>query len=94
MAKNKDIKTARLEIKKDREADDLESFDSAIKESSQYHPVKLDQFSVSDKGITFHHDYDFAHVVQALQPAGEFLFTWDQLKPYIKAGGLLSRVGR
>ena len=93
-AKDRDVKKSRMEIKKDRESGDVEAFDTSIKESARYHPVKLDQFTVSDKGITFHHDYDFAHVIQALQPDGEFFFSWAQLKPYIKSGGLLARVAR
>ncbi len=91
--REKDIQKARAELKKDKEAD-MQGFDYAIKESKQYHPVQLDQFSVSDKGITFHHDYDFAHVIQALQPDGEFYFSWAKLKPYIKIGSLLAHVAR
>ncbi|MFM9905392.1 MAG: hypothetical protein ACKVQJ_12580 [Pyrinomonadaceae bacterium] len=92
-AKDKDVKKTRVELKKDAESD-VEGFDYAIKESAQYHPVQLDQFTVSDKGIMFHHDYEFAHVIQALQPDGEFFFSWKQLKPYIKSAGLLSRLAR
>ncbi len=90
-AKNVEVAQAIIEIKKDKENNE-EHPEDLFKESAQYHPVKLDQFTVSDKGITFHHDYGFAHVIQALQPSGEFFFTWTQLKPFIKAGSLLSRI--
>lgn len=65
-----------------------------FKNSEEYNKVSLDAFEVDENGIMFHHDYGFAHVIQALQPAGEFFLTWEELKPYIKAGGLLSRASR
>lgn len=92
-AKNKEVTQAITDIKKDKENNE-EHPEDLFKESAKYHSVKLDQFCVSDKGVTFHHDYAFAHVIQALQPSGEFFFTWAQLRPYIKAGGLLSRIKR
>ena len=54
----------------------------------------LDGFEVSDKGVTFHYDYDFPHVAEGIQPEGNFFYTWAQLRPYIKKGGLLTRVAR
>jgi hypothetical protein len=54
----------------------------------------LDGYEVSDKGVTFHYDYEFPHVAQGLQPDGNFFYTWSQLRPYIKKGGLLTRVAR
>lgn len=90
-AKSKEVTQAIKDIKKDIENNEDHPED-LFKESAKYHPVKLDQFTVSDKGITFHHDYGFPHVIQALQPSGEFFFAWAQLRPYIKVGGLLSRI--
>jgi hypothetical protein len=49
----------------------------------------LDNFSVGDKGLTFLYDAEFPHVVQALQPVGEYFFSYAELKPYIKRDGLL-----
>ncbi len=92
-AKDTEVVNAIIDTKKDPENKDAD-IESMFKESEEYNKLSLDQFSVSDKGVTFHHDYGFAHVVQALQPPGEFFFTWAELKPYIKAGGLLSRIGR
>ena len=51
----------------------------------------LDGFSVSDKGITFIYDYGYAHVVQALEPPGNFFIPYSELKPLIKRGSLLER---
>lgn len=59
-----------------------------FRDSEQYNKVSLNEFSISDRGVTFHHNYGFAHVAKALEPNGEFMFTWAQLKPFIKSGGL------
>jgi hypothetical protein len=48
-------------------------------------------FTVSDKGITFHYDYGFPHVAQALQPDGDYFFSWSKLKPFIKKSGLFGQ---
>ena len=88
-----EIAAARAELKKGSR-DDLEGFNGSIMESAKYQPLKLDQYSVSKKGVTFHHDYGFPHVILALQPAGEFFFTWARIKPYLKPGGLLAKAAR
>jgi hypothetical protein len=59
--------------------------------NSDYTAENLDDFSISDKGITFRYDYEFAHVMLALQPDGRFFYSWAQLRPFIKRGGLLGR---
>jgi hypothetical protein len=92
-AKEKEVADSIVEIKKDPENKDADP-ESLFKDSDQYHKVSLNEFSVDDKGVTFYHDYAFPHVIQALQPVGTFTFNWQQLKPYIKPGGLLTRVAR
>ncbi len=92
-AQEKEIADTIVELKKDPENKDIEP-ELLFKDSAEYQKVSLNEFSVDENGITFRHDYGFPHVVQALQPNGEFFFTWAQLKPYIKAGSLLSRVAR
>ena len=52
---------------------------------------KLDEFSISDKGVTFLYDYGFPHAIQALEPDGRYFFTWAQMKQHIKRGGLLAK---
>jgi len=54
----------------------------------------FDEFSVSDKGVTIIYDAGFPHAVQALQPDGHYLFTWTEIKPFIKADSLLARFVR
>ena len=45
----------------------------------------LDEFTIGADGVTFLYDYGFPHVVQALEPEGRYKFTWQQMKPFIKA---------
>jgi len=49
----------------------------------------LDGFAVSDKGVTFLYDADFPHAIRALQPAGEYFFSYAELRPHIKRNGPL-----
>jgi hypothetical protein len=51
----------------------------------------LDNFMVGDRGITFLYDAGFPHVIQALEPDGEYFFTYARLAPYIKRDGPLGR---
>jgi hypothetical protein len=91
-AQNKEIAQTIAEIKKDPENNETDP--KSLFESADFTAKDLDRFSIGDKGVTFHYDYGFPHVIQALQPAGEFFFSWTQLKPYIKPGSLLSRIAR
>ena len=87
-AQQAEIKKAIIDIKK--ENPDEENPADLFKESN-FTVKNLDEFSVNDKGVTFIYDYGFPHVIQALQPDGQYFFTWAQLKPYIKRGGLLEQ---
>lgn len=51
----------------------------------------FDEFSVSDKGVTIIYDAEFPHAIQALQPAGQYFFTWAEVKSFIKPDGLLGK---
>ena len=75
-----EIKKAIVDIKK--ENPDEENPADLFKESN-FTVKNLDEFSVNDKGVTFIYNYDFPHVIQALQPDGQYFFTWAQLKPFI-----------
>lgn len=89
-AQQEEIKNSSAEIKKDDPEEDTD----ALFRDADYTVKNLNQFTVSDKGITFWYDYGFPHVIQALQPEGRYFFSWAQLKPYIKPGGLLSKFVR
>jgi hypothetical protein len=83
----KEIAASIKELRKENEANPESLFADA-----NFKTANLDWFSISDKGVTFVYDYGFPHVIQALQPDGQFTFTWRQLRPYLKRGGLLSRI--
>lgn len=83
-AQQAEMKTEAARIKKDEpDFDPGEYFNNA-----KFTTENLWAFTVSDKGIMFHYDYGFPHVAQALQPDGEYSFTWTELKPFIKKDGL------
>jgi hypothetical protein len=50
----------------------------------------LDEFAVSDKGVTFLYDAGFPHVIRALQPTGEYFFSYAELRPQIRRNGPLA----
>lgn len=54
----------------------------------------INNFSVSDKGLTFTHDWNFPHVVQALEPDGKYFFSFADLKPFILTTGPLGQFVR
>lgn len=93
-----EIKQAVQEIKKDdsNERSDQEKLtDKEIKAdffaNTNFKPENLDSFRVSDKGVTFLHDYGFNHATQAFQPPGTFFYSYSELKPFIKPNGLFGQ---
>ena len=84
-----EVKEATVEIRKDPDARPEDLFSE-----TNFTPADLKEFSVNDKGVTFYYDYGFPHVLEALQPSGEFTFDWNTLKPFIRRGGLLGRFVR
>lgn len=91
--KEAEVKKALEDIKNDPETkdDDVSSFFTS---SDEYSKVSLNEMSIDENGVVFHHDYGFPHVAKALQPTGEFFLTWEELKPYIKKNGLLAQFVR
>lgn len=63
-------------------------------EDKRFQIEDLDGFSVGANGVTFTYNYDFPHVIEAFEPGGSFTYSWAQLRPYIKATGLLARLAR
>lgn len=84
---DKKLQTEKQEIIRDS-GDDKETARDLLKDL-KFNTSSLDEFSISDKGITFLYDAEFPHVVQALQPAGEYFFSFVELKSYIKRDGPL-----
>ncbi|HEV7700499.1 MAG TPA: hypothetical protein VGO43_09760 [Pyrinomonadaceae bacterium] len=87
----KEIKESIAEIKKE-EPD--ESDPASLFTDSNFKPKDIEGFEVGDKWVTFHYNYGFPHVIMALEPSGDFTYTWAQMRPYLKKGGLLSRIAR
>jgi hypothetical protein len=90
-AQEKEMKKAIVDIKKDEP--DMED-PASLFGSTDFEAENLNEFSVSDKGITFIYDYGFPHVAQALQPNGRYFFSWRELKGFIKPAGLFGRFVR
>ena len=88
-----EMKIAREKYKKDSENN--ENFDgSPYFDEADFKVKDLAEFSVDDKGVIFNYDYNFAHVIRALEPDGSYTMSWAELKPYIKRGGLLAKFVR
>jgi hypothetical protein len=91
-AQRREIARAIADLK--TRGEDSEPKPESLFTTSNFTVADLEAFSVNGKGITFDYDYGFPHVILALQPDGKFFFTWAQLKPYIRRGGLLERFVR
>ena len=90
IAMNREVLSSIAEIRADKTNEEPHP-ERIFKEQAKYNPLKLDEFQVDEKGVTFLHDYGFPHVILALQPSGAFHYTWKELKPYIKRDGLLGQ---
>lgn len=91
-AQKAEIRKAIEEIKKD--PDYQEPNPESLFTNARFTVEELNEFSIGSKGMSFIYDYGFPHVIQALQPGGNYFFNWNQLEPYIKRGGLLARFVR
>lgn len=81
-----------IESRKEMDPEDAETITEYMKDKTITVPA-LDEFSVSDEGVTFHFDFEFPHAIQALQPNGDYSFTWEEIRPYLRKGGILARLG-
>ncbi|HJS52283.1 MAG TPA: hypothetical protein VJ781_10320 [Pyrinomonadaceae bacterium] len=89
------VKREESKIKEEEVREALESYreiESGLR-PDQIEFKHLD-FTISDKGVTFLFDYNYPHVVQALEPSGEFFVSYADLKPFIRSDGLLARFVR
>jgi len=59
---------------------------------AEYSIKELDQFSVSDEGVTFIFDYGFPHAIKALEPEGRYFFSWPELRGLVRRNGALQRL--
>lgn len=91
IAQQAEITKAIADIKKDVPE---EENPSQLFKDAGFTVKDLNEFSVSDKGVTFWYHYGFPHVITALQPEGRFFFSFAELKPYIKSGGVFGKYVR
>lgn len=91
-AQKKEIEEGIAEIKKDPDLKDQDPAD--LFKEADFRRKDLEGYSVNEKGVTFKYDYGFPHVIQALQPDGNFFFPWEQLRPFLVPDGLLARLAR
>lgn len=84
-----EIKKAKEEYKKEPESADFDG--NEYFKTAKFTAVELNNFSVSDEGVTFNYNYEFPHVVLALQPDGKYFYSWTEIKPFIKPDGLLGQ---
>ena len=75
-----------IEQNKDYDAEEKKSLPEMF-ENLKFEAKNLDEFTISDKGITFLYDAEFPHVVQALQPDGQYFFSYAELGSYLKHKG-------
>jgi hypothetical protein len=78
----REIETAVAELKKEPDLGDEDP--SRLFANIDFKEEHLEHFSIDNTGVTFHFDYSFPHVVQALQPDGEFKFTWAEIAKFVK----------
>jgi hypothetical protein len=84
---DKKLQTENQETIRDS-GDDRETARDLLKDL-RFKASNLDEFSVSEKGVTFLYDAEFPHVVQALAPAGQYFFSFAELKNHIRRDGPL-----
>ncbi|HWN10487.1 MAG TPA: hypothetical protein VNO50_14680 [Pyrinomonadaceae bacterium] len=85
--------TSQNALDKESGPEERESLKQAY-ENLKFEIANLDEFSVGRKGITFIYDAGFPHVIQALEPAGRYTFTFAELKPYLNPNGPLGQFVR
>jgi hypothetical protein len=88
-AQREEIRRAKVESRK--RYPNLFRFSSELFDDADFQVKDLNEFTISDRGVTFLYDYAFPHVALALQPPGQFFFSWQRLKPFIRRDGLLAR---
>jgi hypothetical protein len=87
-----EIAEAIQEIKNDPE--DAETDTNELFQDRAFRQENLDGYLISDYGVTFIYEYQFPHVIRALEPAGQYTFGWDEIRPFVRKGSLLERALR
>jgi hypothetical protein len=88
-AQTAEVEKTLEDLKSDPANKDYEPFD--FFDGTDYTVENLQDFAVSENGVTFIYVYGFPNVVKALEPGGKYFFSWAELKPFIKPDGLLAQ---
>lgn len=86
------IKLKEAEEKKainDLEPEEDKEYILDLFQHAKYDSEDLKNFEVSSKGITFLYDYEFPHVIRALQPSGRYFISFKELELFINPNGPL-----
>jgi hypothetical protein len=89
-AQKKEIQSTVDELKKEPEFKGEDPAD--LFKQADFRRKDLEGYAVNDRGVTFKYEYGLPHAIQAFEPAGEYFFTWSELRPYLVPGGLLARL--
>lgn len=73
---------------------EVEDPESLFGESVEFTLQNVEEFTVGPRGITFYYDYGFPHVIQALQPPGQFLLRWSEFRNYIKDSSVFGQLAK
>ncbi|HSE33008.1 MAG TPA: hypothetical protein VLA93_15655 [Pyrinomonadaceae bacterium] len=76
--------------KEDRSLPDASSIVGAL-EQAKFEMKDLDNLSINKDGVTFLYQLGFPHVHRAFEPVGRYLFSYSELKPFIKPTGPLGQ---
>ena len=74
--------------KQNSDPGDAEAVNDAY-EQLKFELKDLDDFSVDAKGVTFHYDAGFPHVIKALEPRGRYFLPHESLRLLIRRDGPL-----
>lgn len=85
-----DIAEVILAAKADRQLTETSSIVEALEEV-KFEVKDLDDFSINKDGVTFLYEVGFPHAHRAFEPGGHYLFSYSELKPFIKPTGPLGQ---
>jgi hypothetical protein len=86
----RDIAEVILAAKADRQLTEASSVVEALEEA-KFEVKDLDEFSIGPKGVTFLYELGFPHAHRAFEPNGRYLFSYFDLRMFLKPGGPLAQ---
>ena len=86
----RDIAEVILAAKADRQLTEVSSVVEALEEA-KFEVKDLDEFSIGPKGVTFLYELGFPHAHRAFEPNGRYLFSYFDLRMFLKPGGPLAQ---